>query len=128
MGMPGSRGEHALQERFGTQARAIAFYQNQMLDHLNAEMRAFIAQQEMVFIATADAHGECDCSFRTGLPGFIHVLDAKTLIYPEYRGNGVLASLGNIVENPHIGLFFVDFFHIPPNLVVGRCRRTLIAS
>ena len=110
MGMPGSRGEHALQERFGTQARAIAFYQNQMLDHLNAEMRAFIAQQEMVFIATADAHGECDCSFRTGLPGFIHVLDAKTLIYPEYRGNGVLASLGNIVENPHIGLFFVDFF------------------
>src|SRR5437870_9754540 len=49
MGVPGSPGEHALQERFGTQARAAAFYQNQMLDHLNAEMCAFIARQEMVF-------------------------------------------------------------------------------
>ena len=68
MGRPGSRGEHALQQHFGTQARAAAFYQHQMLDHLNAEMCAFIARQEMVFIATADSHGECDCSFRAGLP------------------------------------------------------------
>ena len=110
MAEPGSRGEHALQERFGTQERAAAFYHNQMLDHLNAAMRAFIARQAMVFIATADAHGACDCSFRAGLPGFVRILDAKTVLYPEYRGNGVLASLGNIAENPHIGMFFVDFF------------------
>ena len=110
MAEPGSRGEHALQERFGTQERAAAFYHNQMLDHLNAAMRAFMARQAMVFIATADAHGACDCSLRAGLPGFVGVLDAKTVLYPEYRGNGVLASLGNIAENPHIGMFFVDFF------------------
>ena len=42
MAVPGSRGEHALQERFGTRERAAAFYHNQMLDHLNAAMRAFI--------------------------------------------------------------------------------------
>src|SRR2546422_4374449 len=119
MGVPGSPGEHALQERFGTQARAAAFYQNQMLDHLNAEMCAFIARQEMVFIATADAHGACDCSFRAGLPGFVHVLDAQTLAYPEYRGNGVMASVGNLVENPHIGMIFVDFFQSTVGLHVN---------
>lgn len=59
-------------------------------------MREFIADREMVFIATADAAGECDCSLRAGLPGFVRSLDEKILLYPEYRGNGVLASLGNI--------------------------------
>ena len=125
MAVPGSQGEHALQERFGTKDRAAAFYQNQMLDHLNAAMCAFIARQEMVFIATADVHGECDCSFRAGLPGFVRVLDAKTLIYPEYRGNGVLASLGNMAENPHIGLLFVDFFQSTVGLHINGTAQTL---
>ncbi len=125
MGVPGSPGEHALQERFGTQARAAAFYQNQMLDHLNTEMCAFMARQEMVFIATADGHGACDCSFRAGLPGFVHVLDGKTLIYPEYRGNGVLASLGNIAENRHIGMFFADFFQSTVGLHINGTAQAL---
>ena len=123
--MPGSQGEHALQERFGTKDRAAAFYQNQMLDHLNDAMCAFIARQEMVFIATADIHGECDCSFRAGLPGFVRVLDAKTLLYPEYRGNGILASLGNMAENPHIGLLFVDFFQSTVGLHINGTAQTL---
>lgn len=110
MNTAGSQGERLLQKRMGTQKRAKAFYANQVLDHLNETMRQFIAQQEMVFIATSDDHGECDCSFRAGLPGFIHTLDEKNLAFPEYRGNGVLASLGNILENPHIGLMFIDFF------------------
>ena len=98
---------------------------NQMLDHLNAAMRAFIAEQEMVFIATADAHGACDGSFRAGVPGFVRVLDAKTVLYPEYRGNGVLASLGNIAENPHIGLFFVDFFQSTVGLHINGTAQIL---
>ncbi len=110
MGISGSRGERDLQERFGTVQRALGFYNKQMLDHLNPLMREFIARQEMVFIATADAHGECDCSFRAGFPGFVRILDERTLVYPEYRGNGIIASLGNISENPHIGMIFVDFF------------------
>jgi predicted pyridoxine 5'-phosphate oxidase superfamily flavin-nucleotide-binding protein len=123
MTLPGSRGEHGLQERFGTHNRARAFYTNQMLDHLNPPMCAFIARQELVFIATADAHGACDCSLRAGLPGFVRVLDAQTLIYPEYRGNGVLASLGNIAENPHIGMIFVDFFESTVGLHVNGIAR-----
>jgi predicted pyridoxine 5'-phosphate oxidase superfamily flavin-nucleotide-binding protein len=82
-----------------------------MLDHLNPTMCAFLAEQEMAFLASADAKGECDCSFRAGEKGFIRVLDERTLLYPEYRGNGVYSSLGNITENPHVALLFLDFFH-----------------
>ena len=110
MQFPGSRGEHQLQEEFGTTRRALTFYKQQMLNSLSPLMREFISSQPMVFIATSDSKGECDCSFRAGLPGFVHVLDYNTLVYPEYRGNGVLASLGNIQENPHIGMVFIDFF------------------
>jgi predicted pyridoxine 5'-phosphate oxidase superfamily flavin-nucleotide-binding protein len=106
----GSDGERVLQRRYGTQARAQRFYDSQLLDHLNPAMRDFIARQEMMFLATSDAHGECDNSFRAGPPGFVHTLEANRLTWPEYRGNGVLASLGNIAENPHVGLLFVDFF------------------
>lgn len=73
-------------------------------------MRDFISKQEMVFIATADSKGECDCSFRAGKQGFVRILNKRTLILPEYRGNGVMASMGNILENQHIGMTFIDFF------------------
>jgi len=106
----GSKGEHTLQEKFGTKQSASAFYEKQMLNHLNSNMRDFISKQEIVFIATADSKGECDCSFRAGKSGFIRVLSEKTLAYPEYRGNGVMASLGNILENQNIGMTFIDFF------------------
>ena len=108
--LPGSHGEHALQRAHGTGRRARAFYDHQVLDHLNDRMREFIAAQELVFISTADASGNCDCSLRAGLPGFVRVVDERTLAYPEYRGNGVMASLGNIAENGHVGMLFVDFF------------------
>ena len=110
MANPGSEGEHKLQRRYGSHDRAQTFYRKQMLTYLNDDMCRYIARQEMVFIATSDSHGECDCSFRGGLPGFVHVLDKNRLAYPEYRGNGVMASLGNISENPHIGMWFGDFF------------------
>jgi predicted pyridoxine 5'-phosphate oxidase superfamily flavin-nucleotide-binding protein len=103
-------GESILQQRFGTQDRARRFYDNQMLDHLNARMREFLARQQMMFLATSDARGNCDNSFRAGPAGFVQVLGERLLAWPEYRGNGVLASLGNLVENPHVGLLFVDFF------------------
>jgi hypothetical protein len=107
---PGSQGERVLQEQYGSIDRANDFYDTQMRNHLNDRMVKLIERQEMMFIATSDAKGECDSSFRAGFPGFVVVLDDKTLIYPEYRGNGVYASLGNISENPHVGILFVDFF------------------
>jgi predicted pyridoxine 5'-phosphate oxidase superfamily flavin-nucleotide-binding protein len=107
--LPGSRGEHALQDELGSGQRAVAFYANQMLDHLNPAMRGFIARQSLLFVASADAHGECDCSFRAGDPGFVIAVDEKRVMWPEYRGNGVMASGGNVRENPHMGLLLLDF-------------------
>jgi len=111
MNKPGSKGEHRQQEEFGTTSRASAFCANQMLSYLNAFMQEFISEQSMVFIATSDSRGECDCSFRAGSPGFVKVLSKSVLAYPEYKGNGVWASLGNIRENPQMGMVFIDFFH-----------------
>ncbi len=123
--MPGSRGERDLQERYGNQKRAEGFYKNQMLSYVNPQMRTFIARQEMFFLSTADGHGECDVSFRAGETGFVNVLNEKLLVYPEYRGNGVTASLGNIVENPHAGLLFVDFLRDKVGLHVNGAARIL---
>jgi len=120
---PGSAGEHALQCAWGTQDRARRFYRDQVRDRLVPAMRQFVARMEMVFMATADLGGECDATLRTGPAGFIHVLDDTRLVLPEYRGNGVHASLGNITENPHVGLLMVDFVRDLIGLHVnGRAR------
>jgi len=122
---PGSDGERQLQERYGSERRAAKFYQNQMLPMLNGDMIDFIGGQTMMFIATADGKGECDTSFRAGPPGFVRVRDAKHLYLPEYRGNGVMASLGNISENPHIGIMFIDFVENTIGLHVNGKARIL---
>jgi predicted pyridoxine 5'-phosphate oxidase superfamily flavin-nucleotide-binding protein len=114
-------GERMLQEQLGTRERADQFYQRQVLDHLNEKMRAFIGAQEWMFVATSDASGACDSTLRAGPPGFVAVLDDHRLAWPEYRGNGVMASRGNIIENPHVGLLFVDFVHDQVGLHVNAC-------
>jgi len=107
--LPGSDGEHELQAKYGKSLQALAFYKRQVLDRLNSAMQAFIARQEMMFVGTADAKGHADASFRAGHPNFVKVLDERTIAYPEFHGNGVMSSMGNISENPHIGLIFIDF-------------------
>ena len=104
-----SAAERRLQDMLGSTGRAESFYRTQVLDHLNDEMQAFVARQEMAFIATADRRGSCDCSFRAGPAGFVRVLDASTLAFPEYRGNGVMASAANIGDTGSAALLFIDF-------------------
>src|SRR5882762_3000655 len=99
--MLGSCGEHDLQERYGNRKRADGFYKNQMLSYLNPQMCVFIARQEMFFLSTADGHGECDVSFRAGEAGFVHALDEKLLVYPEYRRNVFSFNDRATTENPH---------------------------
>jgi len=74
-----------------------------------ADDRAFIEQCAMVFVATADARGQPDCSYKGGLPGFVRVLDERTLAIPDYDGNGMYRSWGNALVNPRVGLLFLDF-------------------
>lgn len=108
--LPGSEGEHELQEKFAAKPRAMNFYNKQVLNFLAPEMQKFIEKQEFLFVSTSDAKGECDCTSKLGEAGFIRVLNEKHLMYPEYRGNGVYASLGNISENPHIAMLIIDFY------------------
>jgi len=122
-GRPGSGGEHDLQSKYGNVKRANAFYDNQVLDYLTPQMREFILNMKMMFVATSDEHGECDNTFRAGPPGFLRVLDEKTVMWPEYKGNGVMASMGNIVENPYVGILMVDFFETAVGLHInGRAK------
>lgn len=122
---PGASGEERAQSRFGSTQRALAFYRQQVVSELNEAMKKFIQEQECVFIATANAHGAADSSFRAGPAGFVHILSPQRLAYPEYRGNGVMASVGNILENPHIGLMFIDFIKSTIGLHVNGAARVI---
>jgi predicted pyridoxine 5'-phosphate oxidase superfamily flavin-nucleotide-binding protein len=123
--VPGASGEQRAQSRFGNTQRALAFFRQQVFPELNDVMKKFIQEQECVFIATANAHGAADSSFRAGPPGFVHILSSKQLAYPEYRGNGVMASVGNILENPQIGLMFIDFFKSTIGLHVNGAAKVI---
>ena len=117
--LPGSGGEHNLQDKFGTKERALRFYENNMQSHLTEMMKRFVEERIMFFLATADTNGETDCSPRIGPRGFVNVLDKDHLCYPEYRGNGVHASLGNMQENPNATLLFVDWWDTTVGLHVN---------
>lgn len=71
--------------------------------------RDFIQRCAMFFVATADAEGHPDCSYKGGLPGFVRVIDKHTLVIPDYDGNGMYRSWGNVLVNPNVGLLFLDF-------------------
>lgn len=70
---------------------------------------AFIERCPMFFVATADTHGQLNCSYKGGLPGFVRVVDEHALVVPDYDGNGMYRSWGNVLVNPHVGLLFLDF-------------------
>ncbi len=71
--------------------------------------RAFIERCPTIFVATADAEGQPDCSYKGGLPGFVRVLDDRTLAIPDYDGNGMYRTWGNVLVNPRVGLLFLNF-------------------
>jgi uncharacterized protein len=73
------------------------------------EDQAFIASRAMMFVATADAQGQPECSYKGGMPGFVRVLDERTLAFPDYDGNGMYRSWGNVLVNPAVALLFLDF-------------------
>lgn len=76
---------------------------------LKREYREWIERADTFFIASYHPQGGADVSHRGGYPGFVHVNDGETLIWPDYNGNGMFNTLGNIVENPACGLLFPDF-------------------
>jgi uncharacterized protein len=99
----------ALQEQFDTVRLADRIESRLLREQLTAEDRAFIERLDLFFLATADVDGFPNCSYKGGDPGFVRVLDDRTLAFPNYDGNGMYLSLGNARENPQVGLLFIDF-------------------
>ena len=64
--------------------------------------RTFIQRQPMFFLATADERGQPDVSYKGSAPGFVRILDERTLAFPSYDGNGMFRSLGNVWMNSRV--------------------------
>ena len=80
-----------------------------MRDTISDRDRAFIEAADCLFIATSDAGGRPNCSYKGGQPGFVAVVDERTIAFPSYDGNGMYLSAGNVLLNPAVGLLFIDF-------------------
>jgi len=102
-------GMRQLQEVRDTRRIADRLNQVTVHDLFTDEDREFIERCSMFFLATADTDGRPDCSYKGGEPGFARVIDERTLAFPDYDGNGMYRSLGNVVVNPEVGLLFIDF-------------------
>lgn len=102
-------GMRSLQDARETRPLADRLEQVTVRSAFTAEDRAFISSRPMMFVATADAQGHPDCSYKGGLPGFVRVIDEHTLAFPDYDGNGMYRSWGNVLVNPAVGLLFLDF-------------------
>ena len=74
----------------------------------SADDKAYVESAFYFFLATADADGRPDCSFKGGPRGFVRVSGPDELVFPDYDGNGMFKSLGNIAVNAEVGLLFID--------------------
>ncbi len=117
-------GARELQDRFDTRRLADRLEHVKVHDTITPGDRAFIERMDMFFLATADAQGRPQCSYKGGDPGFATVVDERTVAFPNYDGNGMYLSVGNLRVNPHVGLLFVDFCGKPPR----RLRLNGVAS
>jgi uncharacterized protein len=101
-------GNRYLQDRFDTR-RIADRIASRTRDHLDEPAREFIERADMFFLATCDHRGLPTCSYKGGNPGFVRVLDAHWLAFPNYDGNGKYQSMGNLLKNANVGMLFVDF-------------------
>jgi len=111
-------GNRALQDEFGSRAladRLLGLKREIFTD----EDKAFIESAGFFFLATADDQGRPDCSFKGGVPGFVRVIGPGELAFPDYDGNGMFRSMGNISVNPQIGMLFIAMDGAPKRLRVN---------
>ena len=102
-------GSRELPDRFDSRRIADRLVEVLHRTGFTDEDRDFIQSRSMFFLATADADGWPDCSYKGGRPGFVRVIAEDTLAFPSYDGNGMFKSLGNVLRNPRVGLLFMDF-------------------
>jgi len=101
-------GSRSLQDRFDTRALADRIDGLLVSSTISESDAAFIEARDMFFLASADADGRPTCSYKGGEPGFVRVLDDRTVAFPCYDGNGMYLSMGNVLVNPSVGMLFLD--------------------
>jgi predicted pyridoxine 5'-phosphate oxidase superfamily flavin-nucleotide-binding protein len=101
-------GNRQLQDRFQTRKLADRLTER-VTETIGDEARAIVEEARMFFLATCDDRGLPTCSYKGGDPGFVRIVDERTLAFPNYDGNGKYQSMGNLLRNPNVGLLFVDF-------------------
>jgi uncharacterized protein len=102
-------GSRSLQASFDTRRIADRIEEKLVSDTISDNDKAFIERLDMFFLATADEQGHPNCSYKGGDPGFVRVLDEHNLAFPNYDGNGMYLSMGNILRNPTVGMLFIAF-------------------
>jgi len=100
-------GNRRLQDQFDTRRMADRINEVLVSDKLT-DYRGLIESRDMFFLATADEKGQPSCSYKGGDPGFVRVVDEHTLAFPNYDGNGMYLSMGNVLKNPQVGILFID--------------------
>ena len=119
-------GNRELQDVFGSRALADRLVERLHRSKFTDEDRDFIQSLEFFFLATSDPVGRPDCSFKGGPPGFVRIVQPDLLVWPDYDGNGMFKSLGNIAINPSVGLLFIRMGETPKRLRVnGRAQIVL---
>ena len=98
-----------LQDRFDTRRLADRLAEAKVRQEFTDADREFIQAQDMFFLATVDELGQPTCSYKGGDPGFVTILDKTTLAFPNYDGNGMYLSMGNVTQTGRVGMLFVDF-------------------
>src|SRR5919112_6294772 len=111
MSLTYSSTSRALQDTFDTRRLADRLAEVKVHDRFTADDREFIERLDMFFLATVDAAGQPTCSYKGGDPGFVTVVDDRTLAFPNYDGNGMYLSLGNVGATHRVGLLFIDLEH-----------------
>jgi uncharacterized protein len=112
-------GSRQLQDRFGSRQISDRLEEKIARTQFTHEDKAFIESLPYFFLATADAVGQPDCSYKGGMPGFVRVTGPSELAFPDYDGNGMFKSLGDILLNPGVGILFIAMHGKPQRLRVN---------
>ncbi len=101
--------QRRLQDRFDTRRLADRIEERLVHDLIDQHDAEFITARDMFFLATVDPEGRPNCSYKGGDPGFVRVVDERTLAFPNYDGNGMYLSMGNALATEQVGMLFIDF-------------------
>jgi predicted pyridoxine 5'-phosphate oxidase superfamily flavin-nucleotide-binding protein len=115
-------GNRAFQDEFGSR-RLSDRLEERSRSQFTDDDKSFIESCIYFFIATADTSGHPDCSFKGGAPGLVRITGPSELAFPDYDGNGMFKSLGNLSVNPHVGLLFIGMHSTPKRLRINGTAR-----